>query len=170
MTLLRPPRASLSSSPTVVVSRRQGEAPFGATEQLHRVVLDAVHALHRRPIDPRVVDDPVLVRMHPGQDDGVTRGGLGHGVAVTAVGEVCAVFEQQSESTRHEVLAKPGQIVAAKLIDRDDHHERWRDQHRVGGGGRTDQAGHGQEETDESEKNPGRAISKDHREGGRRIR
>jgi hypothetical protein len=44
-------------------------------------------------------------------------------VPVAAVHKIGALLEEEIESTGDEMLAKPSQIIPAKLINRDDHDQ-----------------------------------------------
>jgi hypothetical protein len=53
----------------------------------------------------------------------MTGRGLCDGVTVTAIKEVGALINEQLEPARDQMLAEALEIIAAKLIDRDDQNE-----------------------------------------------
>ena len=66
----------------------------------------------------------MAVAVGAGEKRGMSRSGAGVGVVVVAVGEVCAVVEEKTESAFAELVAVAFQIVAAKLVD-DNYHDQF---------------------------------------------
>ena len=75
-------------------------------------------------IPPLVKRDAVAVGVGTGANGGVAGRGHGVGVVVVAIGEVGAAIEEEIEAVGGlEVIAEAVEVVAAELVEHEDHDQ-----------------------------------------------
>ena len=77
----------------------------------------------------------MAVAVGAGEEGGVARSSAGVGIVVVAVGEVCAVIEEQAEPSVGKLVAIAFEIIGSELVD-DDYDDQFGTGVVGGGGGR----------------------------------
>src|SRR5271157_5917933 len=102
---------------------RRARPDHAASDKLCSVVLDRGYALPFLRVPPFVRNNAVPAGIAAGEESGVSGSGAGIGVIVVAVGEISAAIEKQAETAVAELIAIAFQVVAAELVNHDDHNE-----------------------------------------------
>ena len=105
------------------IVRRGADLVSADADQFRGVVFDRGDHVFLLLVPPFVGGDAVAVAVGAGKQRGVSGGGAGVGVVVVAVRKVGAMIEEQAESAVAELVAIALEIIAAKLVDHDDHNQ-----------------------------------------------
>src|ERR1700674_969033 len=93
------------------------------TDKFCGVVFDRRYALLFLWVPPFVRHDAVSIGVASGEEGGVSGSGAGVGIVVVAIGEISAAIEKHAEASVTELVAIAFEIVAAELVNHDDHNE-----------------------------------------------